>query len=149
VTQQKRTRIGIEPVVRWHLGDKSFAVHLDDVLEVVPVAELSEMAGSGTPHLGYLDLRGSTVPVFDARRLLGLPEREVALSDRFLVLRVGGGHAALLVDSVEGIAEVRPEPGSSLEHTAREGTRPARVVAPDAGALLQLMDLEPLLGKLV
>lgn len=140
-----------EPVVLWWLGERRFAVPLHAVLEVTPVAAVSEPPDHDGSHLGHLDLRGASVPGFDARRLLGMEGRTVALSDRFLIVRAGTERVALLVDRVEGIATACTEPDSSVPGTGSTGVRLARLQQdPDAGSealLVQVLDLPALLAR--
>lgn len=132
-----------EPVLLWSLGDRRFAVPLAAALEVTAVAALTEGARGGSP-MGHLDLRGASLPVFDARRLLGVDERQVVLSDRYLIVRVGQDRIALLVDSVHGIGVARSEPAGAADEAA--GLQLARVDGDDGDPLVHIVDPGALIG---
>ena len=138
----ERERDG-EPVLLWSLGDQRFAVPLEVAVEVTPVAALTERTGEGA-KLGHLDLRGASVPVFHAGRLLGAGERDVMPSDRFLILQAGRGRVALLVDRVDGIGSVRSEP-TGAGTTDGRGSRLARVAGDVDLPLVTVIDLDTLI----
>lgn len=127
----------------WSLDERRFALPLQAALEVTAVAALTEGTHEG-PLLGHLDLRGASLPAFDARRLLGMDQRQVVLSDRYIIARVRDGRIALLVDSVEGIGSARSEPAPSLDLDAGSGLRLARVDDDDRLPLVQVLDLDAL-----
>jgi chemotaxis signal transduction protein len=58
--------------------------------------------------VGVMNLRGSVVPVVEARPLLGLAAG--APSDRALVLADGGRRAAMLVEGVRGLTSLAAPP---------------------------------------
>lgn len=69
----------------FRLGGQRFALLLRDIDRIIRVVELTALPGS--PHIirGLFSLHGRLVPVADPRRRLGLPERELDLSDRIVV----------------------------------------------------------------
>lgn len=139
---------GAQPVLIFVVEESRYAVRLTAVLEVTPAAAVVSPSGSGSALVGYLDLRGEVIAVFDARHLLALPARELRLSDRFVVVRAAGRDAAIVVDRVEGVEEVE----DSLSVTAsdphrKEGlTLRRRVGAPEGEALVAMMDLDRILA---
>lgn len=140
-----------EPVVLWWLGERRFATPLEVVLEVTPVAALADLPDAHGPKVGHLDLRGTAVSSFDARRLLGMRDRDVARSDRFLITKVGAGRIALLVDRVEGIGTACREPGTGPS-AERDGLWLARLQGeegadPEGAPLVQILDPAPLLAE--
>lgn len=137
-----------EPVLLWWLGDRRFAVPLDAVVEVTPIAALTENPGANGPHLGYLDLRGAPLPVFDGFRLLGLDDSDVALSDRFVILQLGGERAALRVGGVEGIETACTEAeGTAAGPDGDRRSRVARLDRKEDAPLVQVLDPHALLAS--
>lgn len=68
------------------LADAWYAIEVRHVREVLRAAALS--AAPGQPELeGFFNLRGDTVPVIDLRSRLDHPERALAASDFFVVVR--------------------------------------------------------------
>ena len=72
---------------------------MSHAVEVTPLPDAPDTI------LGLINVQGQIMPVVNVRRRLGLPEREVELSDRLSILHVLFGQPPLLVDAVSGVVE--------------------------------------------
>lgn len=95
-------------VLLCRIADVRYALALADVDEVVRAAAVTPLPGAPPVILGLLDLRGAPVPVLDARRRFGHPERPLDPAERFVVARAGARRVALRVDAADGVAELDP-----------------------------------------
>jgi len=91
------------------LADQSYAVPLEQVLEITPAMELNRM-----PHMprgveGILDLRGSVLPVINLRVRIGLPPQDCSLFENILILELAGNPTGVLVDQVDSVVSTRQE----------------------------------------
>jgi len=82
------------------------AFPLEAIREIVPMARLSSPPGLPSGLAGFLDLRGTAVPVVRMDRLFDLPEQVAGLHTPMIVLRGGRGPIGILVESVRGIVAV-------------------------------------------
>jgi purine-binding chemotaxis protein CheW len=82
------------------------AFPLDSVREVVPMAQLSSPPGLPSGLAGFLNLRGTAVPIVRLDRLFDLPEQLPGLHTPTIVLRGVLGPVGILVNSVRGIVQV-------------------------------------------
>jgi purine-binding chemotaxis protein CheW len=82
------------------------AFPLDTVREIVPMAQLSSPPGLPSGLAGFLDLRGTAVPIVRLDRLFDLPEQQPGLHTPMIVLRGVLGPIGILVNSVRGIVQV-------------------------------------------
>lgn len=94
-----------QPLVVFQSHCQKFALGLAAVERVVPAVEISPLPEAPDIVAGIFNLRGRIIPVINLRRRLGLPVRELALSDQFLVVRTSTRTMALIVDGVEGVIE--------------------------------------------
>jgi purine-binding chemotaxis protein CheW len=86
------------------IAGRSCAVPVEAVQEIVPMAALAHIPGQPSLLEGFLNLRGTAVPVLRLSRLFDLSPAEPGLHTPLIVLR-GQPHAAgLLVDAVVEIA---------------------------------------------
>jgi purine-binding chemotaxis protein CheW len=90
----------------FHSSGLDCAFPLDAVREIVPMATLSVPAGLPSALAGFLDLRGTAIPIVRLDRLFHLPEQPPGLHTPLIVLRGGLGPIGILVDSVRGIVQV-------------------------------------------
>lgn len=126
------------------VGEGRYALAVGDVDRIVLAAEVTPLADAPETVLGLVNIAGEIMPVADVRRRLGLPAREMELSDRFIVTRAAGAPLALLVESVEGVAELPAQPVKAGDHwavTAAVGGGGRIVVIRDIGALVSADDL--------
>src|SRR5262245_3274274 len=95
------------------LGGRPFAVDVAEAREVVVLDTTTPVPGAPAPVIGVMNLRGSVLPVVEARPLLGLPIRAGGPRGRALVLADGDRRAAILIERVLGLGtldEVEPLP---------------------------------------
>ena len=97
---------GIQKVVVFYLADQAYAIPLDAVLEILPMATLAQPPGLPAVLAGFLNLGGVAIPVVKLARLFGLADQAPGLYTPLLVVRFDGQTLALLVDAVEGIAPI-------------------------------------------
>jgi purine-binding chemotaxis protein CheW len=89
----------------FHSSGLDCAFPLDAVREIVPMATLSAPPGLPSALAGFLDLRGTAIPIVRLDRLFDLPEQRPGLHTPLIVLRGVLGPIGILVDSVRGIVQ--------------------------------------------
>src|SRR5580704_11760871 len=77
----------------FHTSGLHCAFPLASVREIVPMATLYSSPGLPSALAGFLDLRGTPVPIIRLDRLFGLPEQLPGLHTPMIVLRGVGGQA--------------------------------------------------------
>lgn len=80
------------------ISEAVFAIDVSNVREILRAASLSPAPGHDGVE-GLLNLRGQVVPVMDVRSRLGLPAREIAVSDYLIVLESEGRRAIVRTES--------------------------------------------------
>ena len=90
----------------FHSSGLDCAFPLEAVREIVPMARLSCPPGLPSGLAGFLDLRGTAIPIVRLDRLFDLPEQQAGLHTPIIVLRGVLGLIGVLVDSVRGIVPV-------------------------------------------
>src|SRR3984885_1179740 len=111
----------------FHSSGLDCAFPLEAVREIVPMATLSSPPGLPPGLAGFLDLRGTAIPIVRLDRLFNLPEQLPGLHTPMIVLRGVLGPIGILVESVRGIVPVTPAqllelpPGGTLRSCATAG----------------------------
>jgi purine-binding chemotaxis protein CheW len=95
------------------------AFPLEAVREIVPMATLSTPPGLPSGLAGFLDLRGTAVPIVRLDRLFDLREQQPGLHTPMIVLRGILGPIGVLVGSVRGIVKT---PAGRLLDLPPDGT---------------------------
>lgn len=98
-----------ESFVLFALDACRYALSLAVVERVVPALELTPLPGAPGIVLGVFNLQGRIIPTMNLRRRLERPERDVQLTDQFLVAAIGGRPVALVVDATLGIVRKSAE----------------------------------------
>jgi purine-binding chemotaxis protein CheW len=127
------------------VGRNLLALALSDVAEVMRPLRVSSVEGAPPFVLGVGVVRGTPVPVIDARLLLGEPSSP-GPAGRWISLRLGSRRAALAVDDVLGTR--------TLDDATLETMPPLlRSAAPGAAEAVAALDDELILvmraGRLV
>jgi purine-binding chemotaxis protein CheW len=94
----------------FQIAEQLCAFPVSSVREILPMAELARAPGQPPLMEGFLNLRGTAIPVVRLDRLFGFPAgREPGLDTPLILLRDASPPLALMVDRVLEIAAVPPE----------------------------------------
>jgi purine-binding chemotaxis protein CheW len=91
--------------VSFSLDEQRYALCLADVERVLRIVEISPLPKAPEMVLGMVNIQGRVLPVINLRRRLGLPEREIHLSDQLIIAKKSRHSVGLVVDSVSGVVE--------------------------------------------
>jgi purine-binding chemotaxis protein CheW len=120
--------------VRVATGGEHYAVAVEQVREVAEAGAVVAVPGAGPNVAGIRQLHGELLPVIRLSGLLGGPDGAGA---RILVVEDAGRRAGLVVDAVDGVAEL-PEPDAA-------GHPLTRGAVLDRGSLVGVLDVHALL----
>ena len=93
-------------LVVFSVADQRFALSLDNVQRIVRAVEVTPMPGAPETVLGVINVEGQVIPVMDSRKRLGLPTREIELSDLFIIVQENDLTFALVADEVKPVMEI-------------------------------------------
>ena len=89
-----------------NVSDQAYALPLLQIQEIRGWSPVNPLPDTDAACLGVLNLRGSVLPVFDARMILGKPASVPKPQDVIVVAMLDGKPLGLLVDSVSDIVEI-------------------------------------------
>lgn len=92
--------------VRLRLGGESYAVAVENVIEVAELGKLSPVPGAHGSVLGVRNLRGEVLPVFDLASVLGITGD--SLPQCLLVAEHGSLRAGFAIDEVTDVGGLPP-----------------------------------------
>lgn len=98
-----------ESVAVFTLDGQRFGLDVAAVQGVLRAAWTTPLPDAPEIVMGVVNVHGDVLPVVNVRRRFGYPERDVRLSDRFVVARTALRRVVLLVDAVEGNEGISPE----------------------------------------
>lgn len=99
------TRLASNSYLTFIIGNDKFAVHVENVQEVIEVDQITKLPHAPAYMLGIINLRGKILPLVDTRQKLGLPSVEITHSNRILILDVkNGDNNRLLIGATVDIA---------------------------------------------
>lgn len=135
---EKEKEYVVFTIAHWRI-----AIKLDFVIRVVRAVEITPLPKSTDVILGVINIQGNIVPVFNIRRLFGLPEREIELSDQFIIAEFSNKKAALVVDGVLDIISGSSEKLCTLDDVL--GKCDFEAIAKLDDGLVVILDLEKIL----
>lgn len=97
------SRLDLHSLVVFQVGGDSFAMPVDAVAEVVPIAWLARPPHMPAIVYGILNLGGVAIPVLRSDRLLGMADSAFGLDASILVMKGGSVPLGLLVGHIEGV----------------------------------------------
>jgi purine-binding chemotaxis protein CheW len=116
------------------LDDQRYALELSAVVRAVRMVAFTSTPNTSELVMEVVNVQGHIVPVINARKRCGLPEREIELDDFLIVGRSKGRMVGLVVNEVQGIVEYvvdaisSEETFSTLEYVAGVAKLPDGIV---------------------
>jgi purine-binding chemotaxis protein CheW len=85
------------------LDSQAYALPLDTVTHVTRAVEITHLPQSPPFLLGIINVQGQVLPVINFRRALGLPQRDIQLEDRILLVNTGRREIGIVVDAIDQV----------------------------------------------
>jgi purine-binding chemotaxis protein CheW len=141
-------RTGLKLLV-FRAGELNCAVEINSVREVLPVPPATRVPGAAPAVAGIVNVRGSLVPVLDARRALGHPPAQAGDAGSLVLLDAADRTVGVVVDEVLDL--VRVGEGEWAERGALPGVDPTvvKAVGRSNGMTFILLDLNALLAPVL
>lgn len=132
------------PILTFTVAERTYALPVADVLEVAAMVELLPMAQSLPEIMGLVNRHGSIIPLLDMRVILGQPSSIIHIRTFFIVVQMDGIITGLVVDHIE---QVKYIPEDAFQ--AVPGNVLVQTIVNDAGVIVQMVSLTPLLTRLL
>lgn len=87
-------------LVVFRVGETHYGLDIEAVDEILPVLPITPTPGAPAGVLGIADVRKRVVPVFDLHWKFGVPVPHSNPNARLILVQVGDGSVAMLVDEV-------------------------------------------------
>lgn len=137
-----------ELIVLAEIAGRRCAFESREVQSVIEIGSITPIPRAPSFILGLSALRSQALTVIDCRLAIGQPSEGFAKDARAAVVKIDGHSYALLVDSIEDIAQARTEPGPIPGGFGKEWSRVAHgMVETDQGPVL-LLDIEAIVSGL-
>ena len=94
------------PLLTFRLGEARYALLIEDVVEVAAMVEMLRLPTERAEILGYINRRGSILPVVDLRMVFKQRSTPITSSSVFIVVAGGNQQLSLVVDAVEQVEYV-------------------------------------------
>ena len=102
----------IESYLTFGLGDEIFATNVCKVLEILEIPKITKVPRCPAFMRGVINLRGSVLPVIDARSKFGLSETNDTVNSCIMVLEISMQEQEIrlgaVVDAVQEVIEITP-----------------------------------------
>ena len=125
------------------MGDGAYAVDVRDAREVVTLDGYTRVPGAPATMVGLFNLRGTVLPLMEARPLLGHAPVTPAAGSAAVVLAAGTWRAAIAIDRVLGLDWF-----DDASLTAGHSPFAAGTFSRDPGDTITLLDADQLLAAL-
>jgi two-component system chemotaxis response regulator CheV len=126
-----------------------FGINVFKVREIIPMSEITAVAGSPPNMLGVINLRGQILPVIDLPAVTGcIPETGLNI---LLITEYARSTQAFAVETVEDIVRLDWQQVLSAENNGGSGmvTSIARLDGENSKRLAQVLDVETILRKVM
>ena len=95
------------------VGDETYAIHTQYVISILALKPITKLPEAPAYVRGVINFRGSALPIFDMRIMLGLPETESNMETSIISTEIDNNDSTLkiglLVDSLTGVFNISPK----------------------------------------
>ncbi|QCO68302.1 purine-binding chemotaxis protein CheW [Luteimonas yindakuii] len=88
--------------VGYRIGARRLASNFDEVIEILPLPQITPVPGAQGWMLGVANVRGNLLPIVDLKQFLEGERTVLHESQRMLVVRQAGGDVAVTIDELFG-----------------------------------------------
>lgn len=88
--------------VGYRIGRHRLASGFDEVLEILPMPQVTPVPGAQPWMLGLANVRGNLLPIVDLKQFLEGERTVIFEGQRILLVRQPGGNVAVLIDELFG-----------------------------------------------
>ena len=128
------------------VGDKRFAIKIEEVSEVIRAGEVTVIPESADSVEGVISLRGRVVTLVSMRQKLGLERKGLTWSSRVIIVPLNGGIVGFVVDGVPDVFKVKTESVEPPDEVLSD-VECLCGVAKIQGGLIPIIDVTKLLTK--
>lgn len=108
--------------VGYRIGGRRLASGFDEVVEILPLPQVTPVPGAQPWMLGVANIRGNLLPIVDLKQFLEGERTVLHEGQRVLIVRQTGGDVAVTVDELYGQRSFVEEQAISVEGAhARDG----------------------------
>ncbi|MEE8319267.1 MAG: chemotaxis protein CheW [bacterium] len=129
----------------FHLDDQAYGIKLKTVVRTIRSVEVLKIPDAPEKMLGVVNVQGNITFVANIRKCLRLPERDVELSDRFIIARTSSVPLILVTDSISGVVTLTEEEVATGKEIINETEGFVEGVAKLDDGLVLILELERLL----
>ena len=97
---KKETAVEIAQFVCFKLANEEYAININCVQEVIRPQKITILPQLPDFVLGVVNIRGNVVLLFDLRKKLQLPQRDIDDHSRIILVQIDGVLSCYLVDEV-------------------------------------------------
>ncbi|MGA8830806.1 MAG: chemotaxis protein CheW [Desulfomonilaceae bacterium] len=131
----------------FQIGDQSFALSLSNVERVVRAVEITPVPSCEKYILGLVDVQGIIIKTINTRKLVGIAQREIELSDQFIIINAVGQRLILVADSVSSVVDLAIHE-ISIEKQCEESAAFIDSVARFGDSLVLVIDLKKVVSMI-
>jgi purine-binding chemotaxis protein CheW len=98
--------VDFEKLVIFQINMQQFALPLNVVEKAIQVVDIQSLPNAPKYVCGIINMHGEIVSVINMRRLFDMPQKELELSDKLLIVSTSKIKMALWVDEIHNVIEI-------------------------------------------
>ncbi len=112
--------------VGFRIGTHRLAAGFDEVVEILPMPQVTPVPGAQPWMLGVANVRGNLLPIVDLKQFLEGERTVLHEGQRVLIVRQGGGDVAVTIDELYGQRSFVEEQAIAIDGSESAGLADGR-----------------------
>jgi purine-binding chemotaxis protein CheW len=84
-----------------------YALPYSVIDRVVQAVEITPLPNATENIMGIINVHGFVIPVINLRKKMGVSDKELELSDKFIIIRIREHSVGLIADKIHGMIEIK------------------------------------------
>ena len=104
------------------IDNQQYALPCQNIIKVINSVYITPLPTSNQKIRGIINLHSEVIAILDIRFLMGLPEKEMTLTDKIMIIQTPTRKLGFIVDSVEGIETIDNDKIASMKDIVTSST---------------------------
>ncbi|MBC7473386.1 MAG: purine-binding chemotaxis protein CheW [Candidatus Sericytochromatia bacterium] len=123
------------------IDEENYALSINDIDRTIQALEITKLPDTPPTILGVINYHGQIIPVINMRKLFNLPEKEIDLTDIFVIANTSKRKLCLVVDGTSEVIKYSQKDVVDKSNISK-GLKPIKELINHEGNILLIYDLD-------
>lgn len=135
-----------QKLIVFSLDEQYYGLPLHFIIKVLRAVEITEVPNASKFILGVINIHGEVAPVIDLRKMIGLNQKAIRLSDHFIMMQVSSRAIIIIVESILTVTEFLTHEITPVDSCLTQQIEQVQGILKKDNKLILILNIEKLLS---